>query len=259
VTIRGLGFALVAFAAVRAGAAEVIPPPPEAHFNDYASLVRPETAQKLDRGLAQFERDTSNQILVAIFPKMESDSSVEDYTVRVAQAWHAGIKGRDNGAVLFVFTQSHQLYLQVGYGLEGSLPDALAKRIIADEIAPLFRRGDYDGGLVSGVNAILAATRGEYHGTGRTVNDVRAERTSKVPVFGFLLFIFIVMTYARRQASVYGSAGRSGFGSGMLAGLILGGGGRGLGGGRFGGGGFGGGGFSGGGGGFGGGGAGGSW
>jgi uncharacterized protein len=257
VTVRGIGLALLAFVAAGVGAAEVIPPPPQAHFNDYASLVSPSVAGALDRKLAQFERDTSNQVVVAIFPEMESDSSVEDYTVRVAQSWHAGIKGRDNGAVLFIFAKSHKVYLQVGYGLEGTLTDALSKRIIENEITPAFRRGDYDGGVTAGVAAILAATRHEYHGTGRTV----AQRTgSGFPPVLFLFFVvasLVIMAISRRNASVYGSRGRSGFGSGLLTGMFLGGGfGGGGGGGGFGGGG---GGFSGGGGGFGGGGAGGSW
>jgi len=259
VTVRGIGLALLALAAVGAGAAERIPPPPEAHFNDYASLVRPETAEALDQKLAQFERDTSNQIFVAIYPKMESDSSIEDYAVRVAQSWRAGIRGRDNGAVLFIFAQSHQMYLSVGYGLEGRLTDALAKRIIEDVIAPAFRSGDYDRGVSAGVAAILAATRGEYRGTGRAVSDQRAQRPPPLFGLGVVLLVFIVMSYVRRQASVYQGSGRSGFGSGMLAGLIIGGGGRGFGGGGFSGGGGGFGGGIGGGGSFGGGGAGGSW
>ena len=81
---------------------------------------------------------------------MQSDSSIEDYTVRVAQSWGVGQKGKSNGAVLFVFTQDRKMYLQVGYGLEGALPDALAKRIIENEIKPYFRNGDYDGWLAGG-------------------------------------------------------------------------------------------------------------
>lgn len=252
---RATGLALLALAAAGAGAAEVIPPSPDAHFNDYASVVSPGTARALDGKLAQFERDTSNQVVVAIYPKMESDSSIEDYTVRVAQAWHAGIKGRDNGAILFIFLESHQMDIQVGYGLEGALPDVTAKRIIAEVIAPAFRRGDYDGGVTQGVSAILAATRGEYRGTGQTVGG-RAGRGSP-PIVVFVVLALIVLSIMRRSASVYQGSGRRGFGSGLLTGMLLGG--LGGGGGGGGGGGFGGGGFSGGGGGFGGGGASGSW
>jgi uncharacterized protein len=252
VRLRGAGLAFLGLLALSAGAQEVIPPSPAAHFNDYASVVSPATASALDSELAQFERTTSNQVVVAIYPTMQSDSSVEDYTVRVAQSWHAGLKGRDNGAVLFIFAKSHQIYLQVGYGLEGSLPDALAKRIISDEIVPAFKRGDYDAGVTAGVHAILAATRGEYHGSGRTVADGRRQN-APVPVFLIFFIILVIASVIRSRSTMYHNGGRRGFG-GFIP-IILPGGGGGFGGG----GGGGGGGFSGGGGGFGGGGAGGSW
>ena len=152
-------------------AAEVIPPAPTRYFNDYAGVVSADTASRLNKTLEDFERDTSNQILVAIYPKMQSDSSIEDYTVRVAQAWKVGQKQKNNGAVLFVFIQDRKMFLQVGYGLEGALPDALAKQIIENELKPRFSGGDFDGGLSAGVAAILAATKGEYKGTGHTVAE----------------------------------------------------------------------------------------
>ncbi len=140
-------------------AAERIPPVPDRYFNDYARVVPQESGDRLNRTLEQFERDTSNQILVVIFPKMESDSSIEDYTVRVAQAWKVGQKVKNNGAVLFVFIQDRKMFLQVGYGLEGAIPDVIAKRIIENEIKPRFKAGDYAGGLTAGVNSIMAAAK----------------------------------------------------------------------------------------------------
>jgi len=92
-------------------AAEVIPPPPAKYFNDYAQVVSAETAAQLNQTLENFERESSDQILVAVFPRMQSNSSVEDYTVRVARAWKVGQKDRNNGAVLFVFVQDHKVYL----------------------------------------------------------------------------------------------------------------------------------------------------
>ncbi len=251
-SVRTLGLLVLCFAAGGIRAAEVMPAPPRAHFNDYASVVSPATAQALDTKLADFERQTSNQVVVAIYPRFESDSSVEDYSVRVAQSWHVGQKGKDNGAVLFIFAQTHQIYLEVGYGLEGALPDALAKRIISDEIVPRFRKGDFDGGVVAGVNAVMAATQGEYRGTGRTAAD-RNKGMNPI-AFLFLLFIVVVfiITLARKNAAIYHGGGRGGFGGPMIFPGGFGGGGGFSGGG-------GGGGFSGGGGSFGGGGAGGSW
>lgn len=191
-------------------AAEVIPPVPANHFNDLAGVVRPATAQQLNRELAEFERTTSNQIVVAIYPRLASDSSVEDYAVRVAQAWRVGQKERRNGAVLFVFQQSRDVRIVTGYGLEGALPDALCKQIIENEIVPRFRAGDFDGGLTAGVHAMMAATRGEYRGTGGTVAQT-GSRGSGVGGFGFLGLLVILIVISRaasRRNVVYGRGGR---------------------------------------------------
>ena len=153
---RLLGLVLV-FVASSVRAAETIPPAPRDHFNDYARIVSPATARQLDAELTQFERDTSNQLVVAIYPKMQSASSIEDYTVRIAQAWGVGQADRKNGAVLFIFQQDRKLYIQVGYGLEGVIPDARAKQIIENEITPRFRAGDFTGGVSNGVHALMAA------------------------------------------------------------------------------------------------------
>jgi uncharacterized protein len=236
-------------------AAEVIPPSPEHYFNDYAHVVSPGTARRLNQELEDFERRTSDQILAVVYPKMESDSSIEDYTVRVARAWRVGGKVKNNGVVLFVFVQDHKMFIQVGYGLEGALPDALCKQIIENEIAPRFKNGDFDGGLSAGVAAIMAATKGEYKGTGRTASDTGHRGGSRLPRYWVVLLIFLLFIFLggfRRRGS-----------SSFLGGWMLGSGGFGGWSGGDGGwpdrGGGGGGGFSGGGGSFGGGGAGGSW
>jgi uncharacterized protein len=151
--------------------AEVLPPSPEHYFNDYAGVVPTTTAEQLNAKLENFERTTSCQVVVAVFPTMQSASSLEDYTHRIATAWKIGQKGKNNGVGLFVFLQDRRMRIEVGYGMEGALPDALAKRIIEDEIKPFFKRGDYAGGLSAGTDAILQATRGEYRGQGITVAE----------------------------------------------------------------------------------------
>jgi len=232
-------------------AAETIPPAPKAFFNDYAGVVKADTARQLNSLLEDFERQASSQIVVAVYPKMQSDSSIEDYTFRVAESWKVGQKGKNNGAVLFVFIQDRALFIQVGYGLEGALPDALAKQIIENDIKPHFRNGDYGAGLSAGVNAILAATRGEYRGTGRTAGE-SAERKVVAPGLVFLILVIVIVLFRVFAATnrVYHRRGYISTGGGW---------GGGWGGGSWGGGGGGGGGFSGGGGSFGGGGAGGNW
>jgi uncharacterized protein len=229
---------------------EVIPPPPTAYFNDYAGVVSAGTAAQLNQTLENFERQSSDQIVVAIFPKMQSDSSIDDYTVRVARSWQVGQKGKNNGAVLFVFVQDHQMFIEVGYGLEGVLPDALCKRIIDEEITPRLRAGDFDSGLTAGVQAMLAAVQGEYQGNGTTVAEqgqtVNVHHgagdviSTIILILLIILFLYFRFFFLPLGGSFYSGSGWSGGGSS-------------------GGGGFGGGGFSGGGGSFGGGGAGGHW
>src|SRR5213082_2726282 len=166
-----VAFAAIAFVAINARAAEVIPPKPTAYFNDYAGVVSKDVAYRFNEQLAQFERDTSNQVVVAVFPKMQSDSDIADYTQRVAQAWGVGQKERRNGVVLFVFVQDRKMFIQVGYGLEGALPDATAFDITERHIKPLFRAGNYEDGLATGVDLIFKAIRGEYKGSGKTVTE----------------------------------------------------------------------------------------
>lgn len=237
-------------------AAESIPPVPPHYFNDYAGVVSRATADRLNARLEQFERDSSNQLLVVLYPRMESGSSVEDYTVRVAQAWRVGRQGLNNGAVLFAFMQEHQLYIQVGYGLEPRLTDATAKRIIEGEIVPRFRAGDIDGGMTAAVTAMIAATKGEYRGTGRTVADADSGSPVSPTVIFWAIFggwiAFQVARQSRNRPSILRNPARRGGTWWIDTG--------GSGGGSSWGGGFGGGGgFSGGGGSFGGGGAGGKW
>jgi uncharacterized protein len=215
------------------------------------------TADKLDQELADFERQSSNQILVAVYPKFQSDDSLDDYCYRAFQAWGVGQKGKNNGAVLFVFVQDHTMRIQTGYGLEGALPDILCARIMDDVIKPRFRQGDYAGGLQAGVDAMIAATKGEFKGTGKTVADDQDQgggfSVSDALIIAFVILYFVLAISRARRGVLYGSGGYGGYG-----GFFMGGGGGGFGGG--GGGGFsGGGGFMGGGGSSGGGGASGSW
>lgn len=247
------------FGPVRAAAGEVIPPVPPKYFNDYAGTVSPAAAASLNALLENFEKTNSSQILVVIFPRMQSESSIEDYTVRVAHQWGVGQKGRDNGAVLFVFIENRTMYLQVGYGLEAVLPDVIAKDITENVIKPRFKAQDYEGGLRAGIQAIFQAIGGEYRGTGRTLAQTRARPRGPNPAVIFFVILALMIFLPRRRrrrATIFGPLGRVDWGRGPIGGW------RGGGGGSCGGswgGGSSGGGFSAGGGRFGGGGAGSSW
>jgi uncharacterized protein len=233
-----------------------LPPKPDHYVSDRAGILSPQTIAALNSRLEAFERDTSNQVIVATFPKVPEGYALEDFTQRTAEAWGIGQSKEDNGVALFVFPNDRQTRIEVGYGLEGALPDLLAKRIIESEILPAFRAGDFDAGVTRGVSAILQATRGEYRGSGRTNADTGAEDSGSWMLFVLFILIILIIIAANRNAlqrgAYYGPRGRRA----VWIPPVTGGGGFGRG---SGGGGFGGGGFSGGGGSFGGGGAGGSW
>src|SRR6266481_5691587 len=204
--------AFVALLATKSQAAEVIPPKPDRYFNDYAGVVSKSAALRFNEELAQFERETSDQLIVAIFQKMQSDSDIADYTQRVAQAWGVGQKERRNGVVLFVFVQDRKIFIQVGYGLEGALPDITAFDITEYRIKPHFRNGDYEGGIAAGIDSIFKAIRGEYKGSGKTVAE--KHRGSGAPSFLFFvifLIALIVISRVLRRFGGYGySSGRGG-------------------------------------------------
>ncbi|MSP53739.1 MAG: hypothetical protein EXR81_05780, partial [Gammaproteobacteria bacterium] len=106
-----------------------IPAKPGNYINDYASLLSPDTVQKLDQQLQQVEKQTTNQIVVAIFPSLENES-LEDFTTRLEDQWKIGREGKDNGILVVIFVKEHEVRIEVGYGLESVVTDALAGQII---------------------------------------------------------------------------------------------------------------------------------
>jgi uncharacterized protein len=205
--------ALIVFASLLQ-AAEVIPPKPAGYFEDRAGVVSKEAALRFNEQLAQFERETSNQIWVVVYPKMQSDSSIEDYTYRVKDFWKVGQKGRNNGAVLFVFVQDRKMYIQVGYGLEGPLPDATCFDITEYRIKPRFRANDYEAGLAIGIDSIFKAIRGEYKGSGKTALEKRDQtatgRNGLVTFIVFVVILIVISRVIRRLGGYSYSSGRGG-------------------------------------------------
>jgi uncharacterized protein len=206
-----IALALTLFA-ISANAAEVIPPTPGAYFNDYAGVVSKEAASRFNEQLAQFERETSDQVVVAVFPKMQSDSDIADYTQRVAQAWGVGQKEQRNGVVLFVFVQDRKMFIQVGYGLEGALPDATAFDITERHVKPLFRAGNYEAGLATGIDLICKAIRGEYKGSGKTVAERKGGGSAVTGLLPFIIFVIVLIILSRlfRKLGGYGYSSRGG-------------------------------------------------
>ena len=206
--MRALLGALVAACLVWSGAPscaeEPLPPAPAAYFNDYAGVVPAAEAARLDAKLGQFAKETSTQVVVAVFDHLPSPS-LEDFTVRTAESWRVGRKDWDNGAVLFVFVQDRKLRIETGYGLEGALPDALARRILDEQVVPRFRQGDWTGGLEAGIDGILAATRGEY----KAPPDERRPRGLPLPTLLIPIFFVVLLLWLARQGALHMPSGRT--------------------------------------------------
>jgi uncharacterized protein len=156
---------LVCLPLVAARAAEVpIPPPPTRWATDTVGFMSPQALQAVDRILENFERATGSQVLVWI-GDTTGDAVLEDWTVRAFARWKVGRKGLDNGLILFVFANDHSARIEVGYGLEGKVPDAIASQILNDVILPRIGAGDRDGAVQAGVDALLSAVSGGTGGT----------------------------------------------------------------------------------------------
>jgi uncharacterized protein len=260
--------------------------PPIARVTDLTHTLTPAQKSALDQTLAEFEQSKGSQIAVLMLPSTKPEE-IEQYGIRVAEQWKLGRKGVDDGLILIVAKDDRRVRIEVGYGLEGTVPDVIAKRVIKEIIAPHFLAGDFYAGIDDGVEHLIGLVDGEplpapppsarrsRHG-GNDWNSLLS--------IGFVLIFVVGGILVRVLGRVAGSGAvglilsvvawavigslLAAIGVGILAFIVallfgrgIGGSGfgRGMGGGGFSGGGFGGGGFSGGGGGFGGGGASGSW
>jgi uncharacterized protein len=158
--IAGLLLLAVAVLGAASARAEVAVPPLKTRVTDLTGTLSGAQRQALEGKLAAFETAKGSQIAVLIVPTTEPES-IEQYALRVAEQWKLGRKGVDDGALLLVAKNDRKLRIEVGYGLEGVLPDAGAKRIVSDTITPYFRQGDFFGGIQAGVDRMIRVVEGE--------------------------------------------------------------------------------------------------
>lgn len=141
-------------------AAEVAVPTLRARVTDLAGRLAPDRVRALEAKLAAFERETSHQIAVLIVPTLDGEP-IESFSLRVAEDTKLGQQGLDNGLLLVVASEDRAARIEVGYGLEGVVPDAIAKRVLEDVMFPRLRQGDFAGGIEAAVDAMMLAARGE--------------------------------------------------------------------------------------------------
>jgi uncharacterized protein len=126
---------------------------------DDAELLSEQTADRVSALLREHETRTGNQIVVLTTPSIAGES-IEEYALKVFNTWKLGQKGRDNGVLVVVVPQERRMRIEVGYGLEGTLTDAAASRVIRNVMAPLFKASDFNAGVEQGVDAIIAQLEG---------------------------------------------------------------------------------------------------
>jgi uncharacterized protein len=177
-------------------------------------MVPPDKTQQLEERLARFEKETGHQIAVLTIPSLEGDP-LEDFSIRVAETWKIGQKGFDNGAILLIAQKERKLRIEVGYGLEGVFPDAIASRIIREVIVPRFREGNFSPGIEAGVDAILQVTKGEsLPERGRTSSRGNASQVSSLLTALTMTAILAIVIGMTQRHLIGGALG------GAAAGLV---------------------------------------
>lgn len=141
-------------------AAQTAVPPLKARVTDLTGTLSAEQASALEQTLAEFEKRKGTQLAVLMVPTVKPDA-IEQYGIRVGEAWKLGRQGVDDGLILIVAKDDRQLRFEVGYGLEGVMPDAIAKRVIEEDIVPRFRQGDFYGGIRAGLDRAMRLIEGE--------------------------------------------------------------------------------------------------
>jgi len=177
------------------------------YVNDYANMMSPAVRTKLTNELKEFERTDSTQVVILTIPSLEG-LAIEDYSIKVAEAWKVGQKGRDNGILFIVASQERKMRIEIGRGLEGKLTDLTAGRIIDLVVKPRFKRGDFNGGFVAGVAALIDATKGEFK-----ADDAKPSQKKKSfsPLLTILLFggisLLILGSFSRVLGGIAGAVG----------------------------------------------------
>ncbi len=159
------------------------------YVSDFAQVLSTESVASLNAELTAFNASTSNEIAVAIVPDMGGDY-IENYAVKLFEEWGIGKAAQDNGVLLLLAIQEREIRIEVGYGLEGALPDSVAQRII-DDMGTQLRAGDYAGAITDAVHSIQAATQGEYAGAGEQGRSFWRD----VPIEAYFFVPFFILTW----------------------------------------------------------------
>ena len=194
--------------------AQNIPDPmsPPRLVNDFAGFLTTNEQNSLERELLRFNNETSTQIYIVVVKSLDGYDKAQ-YAVELGEKWKIGQKGKDNGALILVKpnyqNEKGEVYIATGYGLEGVIPDAIAKRIVNNEILPKFKEGNYYQGLKSATSILMSLTRGEYTADAYYQKSKKKSSGSYFPIFFILMIIIFSTIGGRRRSGRHHSVGSS--------------------------------------------------
>jgi len=192
--LSSLLFALVAFPAL---AFEI--PPNDGFVTDAAGVLSTAEEKQIEDILSAYRSETSNEIAVLIVDSLDGES-LADTAVEIGREWGIGTEENDNGILFFIAYNDRELFLATGYGLEGAVPDIVAKGIIDDEIVPHFRDGDYAAGILAGIDALKKHIGGEYTADRYTSSDNESPLIGWVFFIGFVLLQILISIFAKTKS-----------------------------------------------------------
>ena len=214
--------------AVQVQAQELLPKPnPPRLVVDKAGVLSAEQVQILERQLVALDDSTSNQICIVTVPTLEG-GSIDDYAVNLFRSWGIGNKKTNNGVLLLVAVNDRKVRIEVGYGLEGAIPDVTAKSIINNDLGPNFKQGNYYRGFVEAIESLSKAAAGEY----KTPKAQKQKGTSGGEILIFIVIVVVILMIVGggrgggRGGGMMSRRGSGGFLTPFILGSMLGGGGR---------------------------------
>ena len=203
--------------------ADVPVPPVKARVTDLTGTLTAQQKAELESRIAAFEARRGSQIAVLMLPTTKPEE-IEQYAIRVAEAWKIGRKRVDDGLILIVAKDDRRLRIEVGYGLEGTIPDSVAKRVIEERITPRFRDGDFYGGVRDGVDQLIKLAEGEKLPPPQAAANWGQSSWDALPhyvVFG-IFFIIIAGTFLKAMFGRFPGSLATGTGIGVIAWLAFG-------------------------------------
>jgi len=200
----------------------------QGRVNDYAGMISPQTKNALEQQLKAVEQSDSTQIVIVTIPSLQGEV-LEQFSIKIAEAWKIGQKGKDNGVIFLVSKNDRKMRIEVGRGLEEKITDLRAGRIIDEVIKPRFKAGDYDGGFTEGISSIIAASKGQF----RAVPPPQPQQKPNVPLPGsfatetgpptfmivLIIVIYVFIFFFGKLSKILGS-GLGAFFTPLAAGML---------------------------------------